>query len=552
MKHSHISVLTTALLTGALALSLCRPAWGDPGVPDQAQCSVYWVDLSTNTGTVTACPAGDGPTYMHIHLLDSVGAGVPNWDVSVWYFSPLGLAEVHGSLAHARTGPDGTVEIHPRVGLRSISESDCYFIETVVSVLDAEGENMFAVIWSPSGLESDVGDWRTYDMNADGFVFGGLADPVYCPDPPEWGDLPMFSAVWQTDACRCDFNDDGWVGLEDYAFFCDHAGVGALYLTDEDCNSLEVLTFDFPDSADTLVLSKPVYFNNVAPHELYWHVVESYDWLQFTPTGTYLPPTPCPCGLYPDAQDTVWVSVDPQLIAAGVGTTAYIEMAGTSPYEHGNRLTIHANKVGSYMSTSLGSPFSGTLSMETVPGVDVCEEVWLMNYASGPMWWNVVANGRCDWTGPDPTGGLAYTGVPSEIEFCTDPLPPAGHYSCGFTLLSGDPVHPERPIDVELDVDATGVGEIRVTLLEQNVPNPFNPKTAIAFSVGEQDRVTLRVYDLSGRCVRTLIDEDRAPEHYEALWDARDDRGNMVASGIYYYRLEVGGILQTKKMVLLK
>ena len=87
----------------------------------------------------------------------------------------------------------------------------------------------------------------------------------------------------------------------------------------------------------------------------------------------------------------------------------------------------------------------------------------------------------------------------------------------------------------------------------RNFPNPFNPSTAIRYAVPETGaRVTLTVYDLSGRLVRTLIDEDRAAGEHSVVWFGRDDRGNELASGVYFYRVRIGGYSAERKMLLLK
>jgi hypothetical protein len=102
----------------------------------------------------------------------------------------------------------------------------------------------------------------------------------------------------------------------------------------------------------------------------------------------------------------------------------------------------------------------------------------------------------------------------------------------------------------------SGVGETpgvpEVTLLEQNVPNPFNPVTVIRFAIAEPGRVKLIVYDVSGRPVRTLVEGARGINRYEVVWDGRDDGGRKIASGVYVYELDAPGYRESKKMVLLK
>jgi len=83
--------------------------------------------------------------------------------------------------------------------------------------------------------------------------------------------------------------------------------------------------------------------------------------------------------------------------------------------------------------------------------------------------------------------------------------------------------------------------------LSQNFPNPFNPVTSIKYVVGSQQFVTLKVYDVLGNEIATLIDEEKPVGTYEVDFD-----GTGLPSGIYFYKLKANNYIQTKKMVLLK
>ena len=94
---------------------------------------------------------------------------------------------------------------------------------------------------------------------------------------------------------------------------------------------------------------------------------------------------------------------------------------------------------------------------------------------------------------------------------------------------------------------------LRQFALRQNHPNPFNPKTAIAFSLPAQSEVSLTVYDVTGRVVRSLASGEvfEAGDH-SITWSGKNDRGEEVSSGIYFYRLTAGDQQQTKRMLLVK
>ncbi|MCD4690647.1 right-handed parallel beta-helix repeat-containing protein [bacterium] len=88
--------------------------------------------------------------------------------------------------------------------------------------------------------------------------------------------------------------------------------------------------------------------------------------------------------------------------------------------------------------------------------------------------------------------------------------------------------------------------------LVQNAPNPFNPMTTIAFNVPHESRVAIRVYDVSGRVVRTLVDGVTEPGRHAAVWDGRNDHGESCGSGVYFCVMETPEYRGSHKMMLLK
>ncbi len=83
--------------------------------------------------------------------------------------------------------------------------------------------------------------------------------------------------------------------------------------------------------------------------------------------------------------------------------------------------------------------------------------------------------------------------------------------------------------------------------LAQNSPNPFNPSTAIAFTLPAQAHVRLTVFNALGQEVATLVDDERAAGSHVARWDAMNQ-----PSGAYFYRIESGSFVETKRMMLVK
>jgi hypothetical protein len=90
--------------------------------------------------------------------------------------------------------------------------------------------------------------------------------------------------------------------------------------------------------------------------------------------------------------------------------------------------------------------------------------------------------------------------------------------------------------------------------LAQNYPNPFHPSTTIHFFIEERSHVSLNIYDVSGRRVRSLVNDVKNPRPagFSFLWDGTNDAGQPVSSGVYFYRLVAGDFRQTKKMLLVR
>ena len=114
--------------------------------------------------------------------------------------------------------------------------------------------------------------------------------------------------------------------------------------------------------------------------------------------------------------------------------------------------------------------------------------------------------------------------------------------------------------DVEMNFKPTSVEEEPASVppqfsLRQNHPNPFNPSTSIQYSVDSRQTsvpITLRVYNIRGQLVRILVEGEIEPGNHQVVWDGRDDNGEEVSSGVYFYRLAGGDEMQTRRMVLLK
>jgi hypothetical protein len=91
-----------------------------------------------------------------------------------------------------------------------------------------------------------------------------------------------------------------------------------------------------------------------------------------------------------------------------------------------------------------------------------------------------------------------------------------------------------------------------VYALSQNFPNPFNPTTTIEYSIPQAGNVDLVIYNLAGQKVRTLINEHQAASYSKVVWDGKNDMGETVGAGMYFYKLVSGNFNKIQKMTLIK
>ncbi len=104
--------------------------------------------------------------------------------------------------------------------------------------------------------------------------------------------------------------------------------------------------------------------------------------------------------------------------------------------------------------------------------------------------------------------------------------------------INGNPVSVENDNDSNLPADYS---------LAQNYPNPFNPTTSIQYAVASLQFVSLKIYDVLGSEIATLVNEEKPAGNYDVEFNA-----SSLPSGVYFYKLQAGSFVETKKMVLLK
>jgi hypothetical protein len=161
------------------------------------------------------------------------------------------------------------------------------------------------------------------------------------------------------------------------------------------------------------------------------------------------------------------------------------------------------------------------------------DDVWLVK---------TDMNGNQAWSG-------TYGGSASDVAYSIKQTSDGGYIITGHTLSYGAGVHDVWLIRIAPDV--TSVDETPAVSSEyrlfQNYPNPFNPRTTIKYDLPVDARVSLKLFNILGQEVATLVNEEQKAGYKSAVWNASN-----VASGVYVYRLQAGDFVASRKVLLLK
>jgi len=155
------------------------------------------------------------------------------------------------------------------------------------------------------------------------------------------------------------------------------------------------------------------------------------------------------------------------------------------------------------------------------------------------------SSGNSGWQKIGFVAGSGNSNSPKDYSFTDNP---SGATSFSYRLKQIDVGGSFKYFD-PVTVNLTLSGKPK---LLQNSPNPFNPSTTIKFYTPNTSDVTIKIYDMLGREVTTLISQQTTAGYHIVYWNGKDSRGENVASGIYLYRLTAGNFSETKKMNLLK
>jgi len=184
------------------------------------------------------------------------------------------------------------------------------------------------------------------------------------------------------------------------------------------------------------------------------------------------------------------------------------------------------------------------------PGVTIQSDSSLTSLHSGHIWFYAMFADEChtiSW------GTIANTSIISDTVVTFSAYPEA--LNCQNQpeyCIDGDTLTFEVPIIVQV-ISADPEHFIpEEFVLHQNYPNPFNPVTTLRYDLPKNSLVTIIIYDMLGREVKTLINQTQDVGYKSVIWNATNDYGKPVSAGIYLYQIQAGEYISTKKMVLLK
>ena len=177
------------------------------------------------------------------------------------------------------------------------------------------------------------------------------------------------------------------------------------------------------------------------------------------------------------------------------------------------------------------------------------------NWASGIAIDNINLGVTPTWVSSSSTGMINYQEIESfDFTINTEGLLNGTYYG---NIIIEDPYHNiSEALEITLHVsDVVNIDEKTIPntyILKQNYPNPFNPSTQIQFSIPNSENVHLIIYDALGNKVKEVFNKELMKGQYNFTWSGKNNEGEKVSSGIYFYRMEAGTFVKTKKMILLK
>ena len=204
-----------------------------------------------------------------------------------------------------------------------------------------------------------------------------------------------------------------------------------------------------------------------------------------------------------------------------------------------------------YLNMTASLVNSCTIGTENVGGATGLQVVYNAAYLHNNL--AIKIEKGLGWLEENPSTGTVTPGGSQSVDviFNSTGLT-TGAYTGIMNVNSNDPIRPVKSIRVKLIVGVVGVQNTSLGVptefsLNQNYPNPFNPTTVISFAIPKESFVSIKIYDILGKEVSKLVNETKQAGFYDLNFDA-----SSLSSGMYFYKIEAGNFVQTKRMLLMK
>ncbi len=200
---------------------------------------------------------------------------------------------------------------------------------------------------------------------------------------------------------------------------------------------------------------------------------------------------------------------------------------------------------------------SCTVGIETPSGTDGLQVIYNAGgYLHAGLAIRIAVDASLNWLSVSPSSGTLPPQGYARLDVTMDATElEEGDYHADVLLTTNDPGNPEVAIPVTLTVtSSTGIveGQPGAAIFFGAAPNPFSPETNLHFSLPDEARVDLKIYDVAGRLVRSLVSGSRPAGANKVHWNGTDSAGHAVASGTYFARLVVDGHAEIKSLTLVR
>ena len=353
--------------------------------------------------------------------------------------------------------------------------------------------------------------------------------------------------------------DDGFfsVDLVDgiYTVFVVAPGYADFYQEDAFEVSGNMVTFDFDMFENGFVGAPHIVSLYDVPNDQgrqmrnVWDPGNPGEWDYFTQFSIWRKVNGAPIELWDYIETVPWHGMNTYAaVVPTLGDSSMHEM-----YESTFIVTAHTDDVNFFVDSEPVSGYSvdnlhpsAPMAMMAVQGGDAITLSWSSSIDSDFSYYSVYRQ--------DVGSSEEATVFTTTDSFYVDQnIAEAGSYEYWVTAvdLSGLESDASNSVSALLSADM-GTGMPTEFALNQNYPNPFNPSTQIRYALPEESMVTISIYDLMGRKVRTLVNDVQSAGYRTAMWNATNDMGRAVSAGMYIYTIQAGDFVMNRKMVLMK